>query len=148
MSWRIACHLMFASAFAMAQVAVWQTISRPERRLWSPEYIETMLCTVMLYAVFVGLSSYQEIAGWLRERETATSRLRAEVAEAQFVSAGMRFEPERMLDRLERAAESMLGDSDGAEAELTGLADDLRDSLDAARQIAPPLATEPVGLLA
>jgi hypothetical protein len=72
---------------------------RSQRPFWGSGYFETMLWTVMLYAVLLALSSYHEFADWLRERETATARLRAEIAEAELTSSAMRFDPENVLAR-------------------------------------------------
>jgi hypothetical protein len=109
-------------------------------QLWAPPYLSTMLWTVMLYAVLVALSSYRELADWLRERETATARLSAELAEAQLTAAALRFDPDVVLNRLERAAILVLVDTALAERALTQLAEHLRESLDSAR-VAPRTLT-------
>ncbi|MEO8563243.1 MAG: histidine kinase [bacterium] len=131
--WRVALHVVYACAFALLHVAAWQLLMRSKRPLWSPEYAETMFWTVMLYTVIVGLASYQQISEWLRERETGTARLRAEIAEAELTSAAMRFDPEAVLARLEQTAALVLTDAEAAEQSLTRLASHLRASLDTAR---------------
>jgi hypothetical protein len=117
----------------MLHVAAWQLLMHSKERLWSPGYAETMFWTVMLYTLLVGLSSYQEISGWLSERETGTVRLRAEIAEAELTSAAMRFDPEEVLARLEQTAALVLIDAEAAEHSLSRLATHLRTSLDTAR---------------
>jgi hypothetical protein len=131
--WRAAIHVALACAFAMLHIALWQLIERSDRPLWAPGYFETMLWTVMLYALLLALSSYQEFEGWLRERETATARLRAELAEAELTSSAVRFDPHNVLARLDVLAEIVQSDASTAERAMTQLADRLRASLEAAR---------------
>ena len=131
--WRAAVHVALACGFALSHVALWQLIEQSRRPLWAPGYFETMLWTVMLYALLVALSSYHEFEGWLRERETATARLRAELAEAELTSSAVRFDPHNVLARLDVLAEIVQSDAATAERALTQLADRLRASLEAAR---------------
>jgi tRNA isopentenyl-2-thiomethyl-A-37 hydroxylase MiaE len=131
--WRLALHVVFACVFALAHVAAWQLLEGSKEPLWSSTYIETTLWTAMLYVMLVGLRSYQEISEWLRERETATARLRTEIAEAEVTAAAMRFDPEVVLERLVRTAAIVMIDAEAAEHSLTQLADHLRASLDSAR---------------
>jgi len=129
---RAALHLVLACCFALMHIALWQMLVRSQRPFWGQGYVETMLWTVMLYAVLLALSSYDEFAGWLRERETATVRLRAEIAEAELTSSAMRFDPENVLARLEVLADIVQRDAPTAERALTQLAHRLRTSLDTA----------------
>ena len=129
---RAALHVALACCFALLHIALWQTLVRSQRPLWGPGYFETMLWTVMLYAVLLALSSYHEFTDWLRERETATARLRAEIAEAELTSSSMRFDPENVLARLDVLADIVLRDTSTAERALTQLAHRLRTSLDTA----------------
>jgi hypothetical protein len=130
--WRAALHLGLACGFALLHVAAWQTLARSRGQLWASGYLETMLWTVMLYALLVALSSYHEFAARRRERETATARLRAEIAEAELTSSALRFDPDNVLARLEVLAEVVLRDAATAERALTQLAQRLRTSLDTA----------------
>jgi anti-sigma regulatory factor (Ser/Thr protein kinase)/DMSO/TMAO reductase YedYZ heme-binding membrane subunit len=131
--WRRAVlHVVLACIFALLHVALWQTLVQSSRPFWTPGYFETMLWTVMLYAVLLALSSYHEFADWLRERKTATARLRAEIAEAELTSSAMRFDPENVLARLDVLADIVLRDASMAERALTQLAHRLRTSLDTA----------------
>jgi two-component system, LytTR family, sensor kinase len=134
--WRAGLHLALACCFALLHIALWQTLVRSQRPFWVSGYFETMLWTVMLYAVLLALSSYHEFADWLRERETATVRLRAEIAEAELTSSAMRFDPENVLARLDVLADMIQRDAPTAERALTQLAHRLRTSLDTA-QAAP-----------
>ena len=130
--WRATLHLLAACAFALVHMAGWQLLTEPQRQLWAPGYLETMLWTVMLYAVLLALSSYHEFARWRRERETATARLRAEIAEAELTSSALRFDPENVLARLDVLADVVMRDVSTAERALTQLAQRLRESLDTA----------------
>lgn len=130
--WRAALHVALACCFALLHIALWQTLVRSQRPFWVSGYFETMLWTVMLYAVLLALSSYHEFADWLRERETATARLRAEIAEAELTSSAMRFDPENVLARLDVLADIVQRDAPTAERALTQLAHRLRTSLDTA----------------
>jgi len=130
--WRAALHLGLACCFALLHIALWQTLVRSQRPFWGQGYVETMLWTVMLYAVLLALSSYHEFADWLRERKTATARLRAEIAEAELTSSAMRFDPENVLARLDVLADIVQRDAPTAERALTQLAQRLRVSLDTA----------------
>jgi hypothetical protein len=141
--WRIAFHVLFGCAFALAHVAAWQLLIESKEPLWASGYIETSMWTAMLYAVLVALTSYQEISEWLRERETGTARLRAEIAEADLTAASMRFDPEVVLARLEQAAAIVVIDAEGAGHCLTRLADHLRASLDTARGMPRTLVAVP-----
>ncbi len=129
---RAALHVVLACVFALLHVALWQTLVQSSRPFWAPGYFETMLWTVMLYAVLLALSSYHEFADWLRERKTATARLRAEIAEAELTSSAMRFDPENVLARLDVLADVVQRDASMAERALTQLAQRLRASLDTA----------------
>jgi hypothetical protein len=130
--WRATLHLSAACGFALVHVAGWQLLVERDRPLWASGYLETMLWTVMLYAVLLALSSYHEFARWRRERETATARLRAEIAEAELTSSALRFEPESVLARLDVLADVVMRDVSTAERALTQLAHRLRESLDTA----------------
>jgi two-component system LytT family sensor kinase len=141
--WRIALHVSFACGFALLHLGLWQAISANGLPLWSESYVPTMLWTVLLYAVFAGVTSYRQLSEWLRERETATARLRAELAEARLSAAAMRFDPDAVLASLEQVAETVLVDQPEAERELTQLADRLRQSLDNARDLPRTLSTSP-----
>ena len=129
---RGALHLLAACVFALAHVAVWQLLTGSDRQLWASGYFETMLWTVMLYAVLLALSSYHEFGEWRRERETATARLRAEIAEAELTSSALRFDPENVLARLDVLADVVMRDVSTAERALTQLAHRLRETLDTA----------------
>jgi two-component system, LytTR family, sensor kinase len=133
--WRLSLHVLLACFFALLHLGLWQTISASPMPLWSESYVMTMFWTVLLYAVFTGMTSYHQLSEWLRERETATARLRAELAEARLSAAAMRFEPDAVLASLERIADVVTVDYGGAERALTQLADHLRDSLDTARDL-------------
>jgi signal transduction histidine kinase len=132
--WRTTLHLLAACGFALVHVAGWQLITRSDRPLWSAGYFETMLWTVMLYAVLLALSSYHEFTDWWRERETATARLRAEIAEAELTSSALRFDPENVLARLDVLADVVMRDVSTAERALTQLAQRLREALDSAHE--------------
>jgi hypothetical protein len=135
--WRATLHLVLACAFALVHVAAWQLLVRSQRPLWASGYFETMLWTVMLYAVLLALSSYHEFAARRRERETATARLRAEIAEAELTSSSLRFDPENVLARLEVLADVVMRDAATAERALTQLAHRLRETLDTAHDGGP-----------
>jgi hypothetical protein len=130
--WRATLHLSAACGFALLHVAGWQFLVEWDRPLWAAGYLETMLWTVMLYAVLLALSSYHEFARWRRERETATARLRAEIAEAELTSSALRFDPENVLARLDVLADVVMRDVSTAERALTQLAHRLRETLDTA----------------
>jgi two-component system, LytTR family, sensor kinase len=132
--WRATVHLTLACGFALLHVAAWQMLVRSQRPLWASGYFETMLWTVMLYAVLLALSSYHEFAERRRERETATARLRAEIAEAELTSSSLRFDPENVLARLEVLADVVMRDVSTAERALTQLAQRLRVTLDTAHE--------------
>jgi hypothetical protein len=132
--WRATLHTLLACGFALAHVAGWQLLVRSQRPLWASGYFETMLWTVMLYAVLLALSSYHEFAERRRERETATARLRAEIAEAELTSSSLRFDPENVLARLEVLADIVMRDVETAERALTQLAHRLRVTLDTAHE--------------
>ena len=123
---------MAACTFALVHMAAWQLLAESDGQLWPPGYLETMFWTVMLYAVLLALSSYHEFARWRRERETATARLRAEIAEAELTSSALRFDPENVLARLEVLADVVMRDVSTAERALTQLAQRLRETLDTA----------------
>ena len=128
--WRATLHLLAACAFALLHGAAWQLLVRSDGPLWAAGHFETMLWTVMLYAVLLALSSYHEFARWRRERETATARLRAEIAEAELTSSALRFDPENVLARLDVLADVVTRDVSTAERALTQLAHRLRETLD------------------
>jgi hypothetical protein len=130
--WRATVHLLAACTFALVHMAAWQLMTQSDRPLWFAGYVETMLWTVMLYAVMLALSSYHEFARWRRERETATARLRAEIAEAELTSSALRFDPENVLARLDVLADIVMCDASTAERALTQLAHRLRETLDTA----------------
>ena len=129
---RATLHGALACGFALVHVAAWQLLVHSQRPLWASGYFETMLWTVMLYAVLLALSSYHEFAARRRERETAAARLRAEIAEAELTSSSLRFDPENVLARLEVLADVVMRDVSTAERALTQLAQRLRATLDTA----------------
>jgi hypothetical protein len=139
---RVALHGVLACGFALVHVALWQLLVRSQRPLWASGYFETMLWTVMLYAVLLALSSYHEFAARRRERETAAARLRAEIAEAELTSSSLRFDPENVLARLEVLADVVMRDVATAERALTQLAQRLRATLDTAHEGGGPRTLE------
>ena len=131
---RAALHGVLACGFALLHVALWQLLVHSRMPLWASQYFETMLWTVMLYAVLLALSSYHEFAARRRERETAAARLRAEIAEAELTSSSLRFDPENVLARLDVLADIVMRDVSTAERALTQLAQRLRATLDTAQE--------------
>ena len=123
-------HVPIACVLALAHVAAWETFTAPAERLWSPRYEATMLWTVLLYAILLGIAQYRDVEAWYRERETANDRLQADLAEARTTAATVRFRPVDVLERLESLADRVHLDPTAAESELAHLADDLRRNLD------------------
>jgi hypothetical protein len=140
--WRATLHGILACGFALVHIAGWQLLMRDRRPLWASGYFETMLWTVMLYAVLLALTSYHEFAARRRERETAAARLRAEIAEAELTSSSLRFDPENVLARLEVLADVVMRDVGTAERALTQLANRLRATLDTAHEGSGPRTLE------
>jgi hypothetical protein len=128
--WSSVIHLPLACAVAFAQSAAFHRIIRSTWSLWSPAYAYMMLWSLSVYALFVGLAHYQQLAGWLRERDVAASRLQADLAEARLVSSTSRSQPERILDTLEQLADTVVADPPGTERALAALAGQLRRALD------------------
>jgi two-component system, LytTR family, sensor kinase len=140
MRWSSAIHLPLACAVAFAQSAAFHWIIRSKWSLLSPSYAYMMLWSLSVYALFVGLAHYHQLAGWLRERDVATSRLEADLAEARLASSTSRSQPERILDTLEQLADTVVADPPGTERALAALAGQLRRALDGR---APLLGLDP-----
>jgi two-component system LytT family sensor kinase len=128
--WSSAIHLPLACGIAFAHSAASHLIIRSHVSLWSSSYVYMMLWSLSVYALFVGLGHYHQLAGWLRERDVAASRLQADLAEAQLVSSTFRSQPERILDTLEQLANTVVVDPTGTERALAALAAQLRRALD------------------
>jgi hypothetical protein len=128
--WSSAIHLPLACAVAFIHSAAFHLIIRSHVSIWSSAYVYMMLWSLSVYALFVGLGHYQQLAGWLRERDVAASRLQADLAEAQLVSSTSRSQPERILDTLEQLADTVVADPSGTERALAALAGQLRRALD------------------
>jgi hypothetical protein len=128
--WSSAIHLPLACAVAFVHSAAFHLIIRSKWSLLSPIYVYMMLWSLTVYALFVGLAHYQQLAGWLRERDVAASRLKADLAEAELVASTSRSQPERILDTLERLADTVVADPAGTERALATLAGQLRRALD------------------
>jgi two-component system LytT family sensor kinase len=128
--WSSAIHLPLACVVAFTHSAAFHLIIRSHVSIWSYSYVYMMLWSLSVYALFVGLGHYHQLAGWLRERDVAASRLQADLAEAQLVSSTSRSQPERILDTLEQLADTVVADPSGTERALATLAGQLRRALD------------------
>jgi hypothetical protein len=89
-----------------------------------------MLWSLSVYVLFVGLAHYQQLAGWVRERDVAASRLEADLADAHLTMSTSRSQPERILETLEQLADTVVADPPGTERALAALAGQLRRTLD------------------
>jgi hypothetical protein len=128
--WSSAIHVPLACAVAVAHSAAFHRLIGSDAPLWSPPYAYMMLWSLSVYVLFVGLAHYQQLAGWLRERDVAASRLEADLADAHLATSTSRAQPERILDTLEQLADTVVADPPGTERALAVLAGQLRRTLD------------------
>ena len=130
---RFALRLAAHGAAAVAIAVLHEWIARRWLGATSPainsESITMTAWGVIAYAIVLGAAHHGRIQGWLRERELADARLKVEIAEAELEDTWSRTRPQQLLDRLEAIARSIEQDAASAERMLTGLGDQLRESL-------------------
>lgn len=130
--WRgLPLHVVLACTFALLHVGAWQLLTQGLVPLWSASYVTTMLWTVLLYALLVALAHYEQVSASRRDRATVAARLDAELQEARFDAAALRFKPEQTLATLEQLARTVHVDPRGSERAIARFADQVRGALDA-----------------
>jgi hypothetical protein len=131
-------HVLGATLFAVAH-AVLFTILRTGSAAGSiAGSASTMALSAAVYAVFVCVAYQHRLRDWLRERELASERLRAALAEAPLDRAAASVREISLARRLEELAERPVLGASRTERELAELASELRSVLDATIHIPEP----------
>jgi hypothetical protein len=83
-----------------------------------------------IYALLVVWTHAEQIGLWFEERQTATRRLEAELAQARWDAMELELPPEAIAGELERLASLVAVDASEAEEEVLDMADALRKMLE------------------
>jgi two-component system LytT family sensor kinase len=128
--WLALLHVPLACACSLGQNLLWHFLLKGKFVPLSEGSITGVLCGIMAYICIIGITQYQQLLDWLREREVAAARLQADVEESRLRAATLQAQPERVLRVLEQLADEVVVDSERTERALSRLADSLRQSLE------------------
>jgi two-component system, LytTR family, sensor kinase len=131
-------HVIVATLFAAAQALLFTMLRTGSAAGWIAGSASTMALSAAVYALFVSVAYQHRLREWLRERELASERLRAALAEAPLDRAAASVREISLAHRLEELAGRPVLDASRTERELAGLAAELRSVLDATIHIPEP----------
>jgi LytS/YehU family sensor histidine kinase len=92
--------------------------------------MDTVFWNLAAYGALVGFAQRTRIEAWIRERDVATARMKAELTNAKLRSVMLELRPEFLLSSLATLRSLVLVDAARAETLLTSLADFLRLTLE------------------
>lgn len=128
--WRGLAYLVFATATVVVHNLIWQRIMSPEIPLFSSAYEMSFVVGFLIICVLFAAGHREQLFAWLRERETDTELLRAELTAARTRALKVQEIPPILLRSLDGIAEGIGRDSSLTERQLMRLADYLRLALE------------------
>jgi sensor histidine kinase YesM len=118
--------------------------------LFAGIFMDWVFWNLTAYGVLVGFAQRTRIEAWIRERDSAAARLKAELTQARLSAVVLELKPEFLLSSLTTLRSLVLEDAAKAELLLTSLADFLRTTLEsravpasAMRSISEQIAQSP-----
>jgi hypothetical protein len=129
-AWRIVAYAAFAAVTVLVHNVVWQRIVSPATPLFSSSYEMSFIVGFLIMCVLFAAGHRARLFAWLRERETDTELLRAELTAARQRAMKVQAIPPILLRSLDGIAEGVGRDSSHTEHQLTRLGDYLRLALE------------------
>lgn len=127
---RTAAYVAFGVGIVLAHNLVWLYVVAPNTALFSIQYEMTMVVGAFIVVVLYVVGHRETLSAWLRERETDTELLRAELTAARRRAEAVQGIPPVLLRALDGIAETMGRDPAQTERQLMRLADYLRLALE------------------
>jgi hypothetical protein len=127
----IPLHVVLGTVVAYTHLAAARMLSPgPQPPLFAPIFMDTVFWNLAAYGALVGFAQRTRIEAWIRERDVATARMKAELTNAKLRSVMLELRPEFLLSSLATLRSLVLVDAARAETLLTSLADFLRLTLE------------------
>jgi sensor histidine kinase YesM len=145
-------HVVLGSIVSIGHVAASRILVGGEQpALLSGVFMDSIYWNLAAYGILVAFAQRTAIEAWIRERDVAAARLKAELKTAQLSAVMLELKPEFLLSSLDTLRSLVLEDATKAETLLTSLADFLRTTLEARavpahamRNISEQIARAPV----
>jgi hypothetical protein len=136
-------HAAAAIGFALAHTAATRLVVQDFRfAIWSPQSTDLYAWNVSVYGVIVLLAHLRHLERWVREKDVAAERLRAELHTAQFSRVMLELRPAVLLDTLTHLVDLVGRDPRRAEKVLADVGAFLRATLDGIHEQYVPLRQE------
>lgn len=145
---RIAFHAVGAATVAFAQAWAIVAITQGSAALLTSSTTQVYAWNVAVYVIILVIAHGRDLETWVRQREVATLRLHAELAEARFQRVMLELRPRILLDTLRRLLTVLEESPARAEKILADVGDFLRVTLDAIHEREVTLAAERDGIRA
>jgi len=129
-AWRILAYLAFATVTVIVHNLIWQRIIAPTTPLFSSAYQMSFVVGFLIICVLFAAGHREQLFAWLRERESDTEALRAELSAARARALKVQEIPPILLRSLDGIADGIGRDPSLTERQLTRLADYLRLALE------------------
>jgi anti-sigma regulatory factor (Ser/Thr protein kinase) len=124
-------HLAAGIAVALAQVTVGKLIfGANQPPLFSGFYMDAIFWNITAYGVLIAIAQRSNIEEWIRERDVAAAKMRAELTTARLSTVMLELRPDFLLQSLASLRTLVAFDAAKAETLLTNLADFLRLTLE------------------
>jgi LytS/YehU family sensor histidine kinase len=124
-------HLAAGIVVALAQVTLGKFIfGANQPPLFSGFYMDAIFWNITAYGVLIAIAQRSNIEEWIRERDVAAAKMRAELTTARLSTVMLELRPDFLLQSLASLRTLVAFDAAKAEALLTNLADFLRLTLE------------------
>lgn len=123
-------HLIAGSLVSIVHWIVWRLIMGDLQERGFEGGLESIFWNLTAYGVLVAIAQRDVIEEWIRERDVAAARMRAELTTARLSTVMLELRPDFLLSSLASLRALVLCDAAKAEKLLTSLADFLRLTLE------------------
>jgi len=136
-------HLIASSAIAIGHLVAAGALDSGKRESFFEGLpIDYIYWNIVAYAIIVGITQRASIEGWIRERDVAAARMRAELTTARLSSVMLELRPDFLLSTL-ATLRTLVGINPAlAETLLTSFADFLRMTLESLGKQKMPVERE------
>ena len=132
---RVALHALLAFVTTFAHVAAIRGLGLlGNRSFFDPANLDQMVLNVMLYVLLLAVPHARALEQWIAERQTASARTEAALAQARLEARALDLHPELLSAALDRLAARMEHAPHDAELDVVALAETLRRILLASEQ--------------
>ncbi|HKY98595.1 MAG TPA: histidine kinase [Gemmatimonadaceae bacterium] len=119
-------HLIVSTAISWLHLAAtWLLVGR-DQPLGSFTNLDSLFWNLAAYFILIGIAHRAAIEGWIREKDLAAGKMRAELTTARLSTVMVELRPEFLLSSLHALRKLVTLDARKAEILLTNLADFLR----------------------